>query len=273
MCSLMRISSSGYYKHKKLILSGKRKQDREKHDMNIIKTLVLKYNRKHWYRMITMLIKSEYWIIFNSKKVLRIMKKYNLLSTIRKKDPYSKIRKATQEHRTFPNILNREFRWYTPFKKLWTDITYIWFNWKWCYLSVVKDMISGEILSAQLSTNMWLEFVHKSIDDLQHLNIDLEWSLLHSDQWVHYTHPSYSQKLKEQWIIQSMSRKWNCIDNSPTESFFGHMKDEIDTSGCKTFKELEKYIENYIFYYNNKRPQWNRKKMTPVQYRNHLLNS
>ena len=90
--------------------------------------------------------------------------------------------------------------------------------------------------------------------------------------WFHYTHPSYSRKVKELWLIQSMSRKWNCIDNSPTESFFWHLKDEIDTSKYTNLKELEKYIENYIFYYNYKRPQWNRKKMTPVQYRNHLLN-
>jgi transposase InsO family protein len=68
-----------------------------------------------------------------------------------------------------------------------------------------------------------------------------------------------------------MSRKGNCLDNAPTESFFGHMKDEIDVSHCESFQGLEKYIENYIFEYNNSRPQWNRKKMTPVQYRNHLL--
>ena len=68
-----------------------------------------------------------------------------------------------------------------------------------------------------------------------------------------------------------MSRKWNCIDNAPTESFFGHLKDEIDVSWCNSFNELEKYIENYIFYYNNDRPQWNKKKMTPVNYRNYLM--
>ena len=71
--------------------------------------------------------------------------------------------------------------------------------------------------------------------------------------------------------IQSMSRKGNCLDNAPTESFFGHMKDEIDTRECKTFEELEKYIDLQIYYYNTERPQWTRKKMTPVEYRNHLL--
>jgi len=272
LCKLAWVSISWYYKHKNLIILKLTKENREKEDFENIKELALKYKRKHWYRIITMLL-SWKWVFFNHKKVLRIMNKYDLLSIIRKKDPYSKIRKATQEHSTANNILNRKFKWYTPFKKLWTDITYIDLKWKWTYLSIVKDMITWEILSAKISTHLWLWVVHRTLDELKekYTNDELLWALLHSDQWFHYTHPSYSKILIELWFIQSMSRKWNCIDNSPTESFFWHLKDEIDTSCCENFTELEKYIENYIFYYNNVRPQWNRKKMTPVQYRNHLL--
>ena len=72
-------------------------------------------------------------------------------------------------------------------------------------------------------------------------------------------------------MIQSMSRKGNCIDNSPVESFFGHFKDDIDYKECKTFEELSLVVEEYIEYYNNERYQWDLKKMTPVAYRNHLL--
>lgn len=68
-----------------------------------------------------------------------------------------------------------------------------------------------------------------------------------------------------------MSRKGNCLDNAPTESFFGHLKDELEMTGKESFEELEIIIDSYIFEYNNHRPQWNKKKMTPVQYRNHLL--
>lgn len=208
----------------------------------------------------------------NHKKVLRIMSKYLLLAKVRRKNPYRNIAKANQEHKTSKNILNREFRWIIPLKKLWTDITYIKFKWKWSYFSMVKDMITGEILASKLSQNLWILFVQNTINELEKkYRKYLEWVILHSDQWFHYTHPDYHNKLKKLWIIQSMSRRWNCIDNAPTESFFWHLKDEIDVSWCKDFKELEKYIENYIFYYNNERPQWNRKKMTPVQYRNHLL--
>lgn len=218
--------------------------------------------------MITMILKWE-WIVMNHKKVLRLMKKYNLLSVIRKKNPYRKIQKATKEHRTCKNILQRQFRWFTPRKKLWTDISYLYYNGTRAYISILKDMITGEIVSHRVSSNLWLWFVLNTIHGIPYV-----WeneTIVHSDQWFHYTHPSYQKLLKKKGMIQSMSRKGNCLDNAPTESFFWHLKDEIDITHCQNLKELEIYIDNYIFYYNNKRPQWNRKKITPVQYRNHLL--
>jgi len=68
-----------------------------------------------------------------------------------------------------------------------------------------------------------------------------------------------------------MSRKGNCIDNAPVESFFGHLKDDVDYKSCRTFEELQLLIENYIDHYNNRRAQWDLKKMTPVEYRDHLI--
>jgi transposase InsO family protein len=79
--------------------------------------------------------------------------------------------------------------------------------------------------------------------------------------------------VKELHMVQSMSRKGNAIDNAPIESFFGHMKDELDYTSCNTFEELRLKVDEYMTYYNYKRKQWNRNKMTPVEYRNHLLAS
>lgn len=230
--------------------------------------MFLKFNKKHWYRMITMDLKWE-WIVMNSKKVRRLMNKYGLKTKIRRKNPYAKIAKTTQEHRICKNVLKREFRWLKAFKKLWTDITYLYYNWLRCYLSILKDIVTWEIMSYKVSGNLWLNFV---LDTIKKVKIDLKWSIIHSDQWFHYTNPSYQKLLKNKWVIQSMSRKWNCLDNAPTESFFWHLKDEIDISWCKNLKDVEFVIKNYIFYYNNHRFQWNKKKMTPVQYRNHLKN-
>jgi transposase InsO family protein len=147
----------------------------------------------------------------------------------------------------------------------------LYYNWNRAYISILKDMITWEIISFKVSSNLGLWFVFETIKEAIKI-VNLEWSLIHSDQWFHYTNPWYIKLLKDYKIIQSMSRRGNCIDNAPTESFFWHFKDEIDLSNIKSFKELVKYIENYIFYYNNNRPQRNRKKMTPVQYRNHLNN-
>jgi transposase InsO family protein len=95
--------------------------------------------------------------------------------------------------------------------------------------------------------------------------------MIHSDQGFHYTNPEYIEGVKALEMIQSMSRKGNCIDNAPVESFFGHLKDDVDYKSCKTFEDLRSLIENYIQYYNNERAQWEKNKMTPVEYRDHLL--
>ena len=203
---------------------------------------------KYWYRLITMKLRQK-WIIFNHKKVLRLMNKYDLLSVIRKEKPYAKIKKANQEHNTVKNILNRRFGWLKAFTKIWTDISYIKFKNKWIYLSIMKDITSWEILSNQISDNLELWFVQASLKDLEKYN--LKWALIHSDQWFHYTHPSFQEWVEKIDCIQSMSRRWNCIDNSPTESFFGHMKDEIDISECNTLEDVKIYMNNYIYEYNH----------------------
>ena len=96
-------------------------------------------------------------------------------------------------------------------------------------------------------------------------------AFIHSDQGVHYTSPKFQKTVKEHGLGQSMSRRGNCWDNAQQESFFRHMKDEIDYKSCTTFVELQYVIDDYMDYYNNHRCQWNINKLTPVQYRNQLL--
>lgn len=96
-------------------------------------------------------------------------------------------------------------------------------------------------------------------------------AILHSEQGFHYTHPVFQKEVKELGITQSMSRKGNCLDNASMESFFGHLKDELESRECATFQELQLKVDCYIDAYNNERYQWNLQKMTPAQYRSHLL--
>ena len=119
---------------------------------------------------------------------------------------------------------------------------------------------------------MSLEIATNTIKKLcrKHFNLD-ENVFIHSDQGVHYTSPKFQKLLKSKKIGQSMSRRGNCWDNAPIESFFGHMKDEIDLKSRNTLSEVKAVISKYMCYYNNHRYQWDLKKMTPVKYRNHLL--
>ena len=220
-----------------------------------------------------MKLKKEKNVIMNHKKIQRIKNKYELFTRIRKPNPYKNIMKKEQEHRTFSNVLNRNFKQIVPSKVFGTDITYLPFNHQIAYLSVVKDVASREITAWNLSQRMEMNIVLDTIDDMiknQSVAL-LSGALIHSDQGVHYTNPDYSNAIKKLNMVQSMSRKGRCIDNAPTESFFGHLKDDVDYGDCKTFEELREMIGVYIEYYNNDRPQWELKKMTPVGYRNHLL--
>ena len=184
--------------------------------------------------------------------------------------------KATKEHTVLSNLLNREFKQNIPGKVLLTDITYLFYgNGNKAYLSTIKDGSTNEILAYNLSDRLTLDIatdtVHKLINDGQ-FNLSKE-AFIHSDQGVHYTSPIFQSLVKSYKLGQSMSRRGNCWDNAPQESFFGHFKDEAYIKQCLTLEELKEEVEEYITYYNNYRYQWGLKKMTPVQYRNHLLKS
>lgn len=268
LCSIDHVSRSGYYRW--LNTYGEKAKDYN--DYLLIKEIFEKGKKKYGWRSIQMRLPAGRRM--NHKKIKRIMKKYQLVCRIRRANPYKQIAKKTQEHRTFKNTLNREFKLLVPFKVFCTDITYLPYNHRTAYLSVIKDIGSGEIVAWKLSQHIDMELVLGTVERLRRdAPLPLKNIMIHSDQGFHYTNPLYIQQIKELGMNQSMSRKGNCIDNSPMESFFGHFKDDVDYQECKNFEELNDLINNYMIYYNNERYQWNLKKMTPVQYRNHLLNS
>ena len=234
----------------------------------------LRGKAKYGWRTIQMkLLEKE--VVMNHKKIIRIKNKYHLVTKIRRHNPYKMIMKKSLEHRTYENILNRAFDVLTPFKIFTTDITYIPLNYRFAYLSVVKDVASGEVVAWNLSMHLEMSLVLDTVEAMKNnpvlTPVMLQDVLIHSDQGFHYTNPLYIEKIKGLQMVQSMSRRGNCIDNAPIESFFGHLKDDVDYKDCKTFDELHSLISNYMQYYNNERQQWGRKKMTPVGYRNHLL--
>lgn len=213
--------------------------------------------------------------IMNLKKVRRLMKKYGLFCPIRQPNPYEKMMKALEESEIAPNLLERKFRDYGPRVVLLTDITYLFYgNHLKCYLSSIKDGYTREILAWALSVSMEEDFVLETINILlkKHKEELKTNSLIHSDQGIHYKVICFQDLLKNNSLRQSMSRKANCWDNAPQESFHGHMKDEIDLKNCKTFEDVKQVINEYINYYNNERPQWSLAKLTPAEYYKYSIN-
>ncbi len=277
LCSTAGVSRSGYYNYVKNLSSDKYllREGKDKEDFELILKAYQFKNRNKGARLIKMTLERVFDTIMNLKKIRRLMKKFGLICPIRKANPYRRMAKAMATNNYHDNILNREFYEAKPFEHLLTDITYIYYgpNKHKAYLSTIKDAATREILTYRLSTNLELELVLDTVNQLKdrfgYLLSDK--TLLHSDQGCHYTSIAYQQLLKQLEITQSMSRRGNCWDNAPQESFFGHMKDELHIKECLDYEELQIEIDDYMDYYNNYRYQWDLGKRSPVEYRIYLL--
>lgn len=278
LCNFIEVSRSGYYNYFSP-KSHERRNQRDTLDEKAKDNILEAYNfkgRKKGARQIKMTLEGQYNITYNLKRIRRIMKKYEIICPIRKANPYRRMMKATREHTVLPNLLKRNFKQNIVGKVLLTDITYLFYgNGKKAYLSTIKDGSTNEILAYNLSESLKLDIATDTILKLRK-NRSVKLSkdaLIHSDQGVHYTSPIFQKLLKKYSLNQSMSRRGNCWDNAPQESFFGHFKDESYIKACANLEELRREVDEYMDYYNNFRYQWELKKMTPVQYRNHLYKS
>jgi len=272
MCEIAAVSRSGYYRW--LNATGKR-NIREGQDRKDFELIVDAYKFRGYdkgSRGIYMRLLNQ-GIRMNRKKIQRLMNKYGLKCPIRKANLYRRMAKAIKTDAVSENLVNREFRRHGPGKILLTDITYLFYNCgNKAYLSVIKDACTKQVLAYVPSESLEVDFVLETINMLMrnHRVSMSQETIVHSDQGCHYTSISFRQLLKDHEIRQSMSRRGNCWDNAPQESFFGHMKDEIHLERCKSFNDLRDEINDYIDYYNNDRYQWDLAKLSPNQYAEYL---
>ena len=176
--------------------------------------------------------------------------------------------KALRTSNVADNLVQREFTVHGPRAVLLTDITYIPYNGVFCYLSTILDAYTRQILSYVLSESLEVDFVLLTVEQLVRdhgISLQAE-TIIHSDQGSHYTSYRFIQIVKDASLRQSMSRRGNCWDNAPQESFYGHMKDEIDLSFCTAFGEVLAIIDDWMDYYNNERYQWQLAKLSPNEY-------
>ena len=242
-------------------------QSRDKYleEKDIIKYIYTKNKGIYGYRRITIeLRKFDYTL--NHKTVQRLMQEMGLKSKIRVKK-YKSYR-GGDESRVAPNILNRQFNASKPNEKWVTDITEFKLFGKKFYLSPILDLFNGEIISYEIRSSSAFDLVLETVKKALKRKNEEDVLMLHSDQGWHYRMEGYREILKKNNIIQSMSRKANCWDNSVMENFFGHLKSELFY--LQKFKSIEHFIselEKYIDYWNNRRVKVNLNGLSPVQYR------
>ena len=250
MCRFFGVSRSGYYDYVKRL-------DQSAHDAGlaeIIREQQKKCDKTYGYRRMWKWLKKTKKIYRNPKTILRIMKKYELLSEIRRR---RKWRQMGQQLHKYENLLNREFHADRPNCKWVTDISYIHTGQGVLYLSVIRDLFDNSIVAYKTGTtqtvNLVLDTIRLAMQKEKKVAAELQ---LHSDQGSQYTSQAYFDLTKEYGITPSMSRRGNCYDNAMAENFFSILKAEcIYRHMPATFDEARTLIDHYIYFYNHQRIQ------------------
>ncbi len=219
---------------------------------------------RYGYRRITFQLRND-GMLLNHKTVQKLMVEMGL---------YGKKKKAKYRSyigdigKVVPNVIDRNFIATEPNQKWTTDVTEVKIKDKKIYLSPILDMFNGEIISYTISYHPDLKMVMEMLDKA-FKKIDIpDGLIMHSDQGWHYQHLGYQKVLKDRNIVQSMSRKGNCLDNAMMENFFGLMKSELlYLQEWNSVEQFVKELVKYICYYNNDRIKLRLKGKSPVQYR------
>ena len=254
------MARSVFYYH----LKRSKSEDKYAQVKKAIYRIFHEHKGRYGYRRITAELRNQGYNI-NHKVVERLMKLLDLKCLIRKVKYRSY--KGEVGH-IAPNIISRNFAADAPNMKWTTDVTQITINSVKLFLSPILDMYNGEIISYNVSQTPNLEQVYDMLDKAFVKFRNLDGLILHSDQGWQYQHYSYRQRLSDRGIIQSMSRKGNCLDNAMVENFFGIMKSEL--LYAEKFDSPEAFItalDEYIDYYNNRRIKSRLKGLSPVKYR------
>lgn len=254
------VPRSTYYYYEK-----KKNQDKHRDLKNHISRIFHENKGRYGYRRITIQLRNE-GIIANHKLVLKLMNELELHCKVKRKKYKSyqgDIGKAAD------NVLNRMFKADRPYEKWTTDVSEFSITAGKLYLSPILDMFNGEIVSYHIGKSPNFRQTMSMLQDALNKDSSLAGLIMHSDQGWQYRMNEYQDILKDAGIIQSMSRKGNCLDNSVMENFFGIMKSEMfygEESSFKSLEDLEVAMREYIEYYNNSRIKL-RLRTSPVKYR------
>jgi putative transposase len=196
----------------------------------------------------------------------RASRRMKLLGLVSSQPPAHKYKKADQPHVRIANQLDRQFDVHAP-NQAWTgDITFVWTGRRWAYLALVLDLFARRPVGWALSLTVDSELTRKALTMAYESRGNPEGVLFHSDQGCQYTSLSFQQLVWRYRMVQSMSRRGNCWDNSPMERFFRSLKTEwIPETGYSSFEEAKSGITDYLLgYYSRYRPHAHNNGMPPV---------
>ncbi len=267
LCEILCVSRSGYYKW-----LGRHKVNTPTEN-DWLSAIILEYYSKfkgiYGVRRLTNEINIDFSRNYNVKRIRRLMRRMGLQSVIRRKRKNYIPSKAQV---TAENILNRNFKAEKPNQKWLTDVTeFKYGNGQKAYLSAIFDLGDNSIISYVLGHSNNNDLVFRTFKLAVKVNPTAR-PLFHSDRGYQYTSSAFRKLLDETGCTQSMSRVGRCLDNAPMEGFWGILKCEMYyLNKFETYMELEKAIEDYIYFYNNKRYQAKYKGLAPLQVRNQAL--
>ena len=260
LLDISKIARSSYY----YLIKKSTKVDKYKDIKNKISDIFNKHKGRYGYRRVHLSL-INLGIKINHKTVYKLMKALNLKSLVRVKKYKSykgKVGKVAK------NIINRNFKSDNFCQKWVTDITEFKVNNKKLYLSPIMDLYNSEIISYSIGYRPDYSLVKSMLTKTLEKVNNTEGIILHSDQGWHYQMKPYQVTLQENGIIQSMSRKENCLDNAMIENFFGLLKSELFyLKKYKSVEELKVDIDEYIYYYNNYRIKEKLKGQSPISFR------
>lgn len=251
-------------------MSAYRRLARDDEDILLVRQVAEYKGYAKGYRQISMLMETVTGKKMSEHRVLYLMRKYGMRTNIRRPSKNRKAMKELMERNGKENLLMRRFKLHRPNEVRLTDVTYLDYgDGLRAYGSASIDPVTNRLICFVVSENNDLQL---ALDTLEAMDAypAVNGGIIHSDQGILYFTDDFQSAVADRNLIQSMSRRGNCWDNAPQESFFGHFKDESGYKNCKTLDELLGKVQDYSVYYNEERRIHSRGKMTPAEYEAHL---
>lgn len=264
MAQWLNVSRSGYYAWR-----GRRPGRRDMESQKLLEEIRRIHDTNHHIygsRNMTAELNRKTGKRVNHKRVERIMRENGICSKVTRK--YKAATNSRHGLPVAPNVLDRDFTAERPAQKMVSDITYIPTEEGWLYLAGVMDLCGQKMIGMSMDRRMTKELVINALKDAVNRSGDVSGCILHSDRGSQYCSTDYRRLAEGAGFTMSMSRKGNCWDNAPMESFWGKLKQEwLNEQHFKTREEAKAAVFEYIWiFYNRKRIHESNGCLTPEEY-------